>query len=71
MQSPDIALGTDAATTVVDEVLEKTLAIGAARDGALHVLIVRRIGGSDSAKLSARDCAARSTSREEHRENSS
>ncbi len=48
MQSSDINLGDGSAVSIVDDVLDKTLPIGAARDNAVHVMLVRRIGGSDN-----------------------
>ncbi len=48
MQSSDINLGDGSAISVVDDVLAKTLPINAARENAIHVLLVRRIGGSDN-----------------------
>lgn len=48
MQSSDIDLDDGSAVGVVDDVLRKTVANGAARENAVHVLLVRRIGGSDN-----------------------
>lgn len=46
MQSSQIDLGNGSATRVVDDVLSATIPSGAARNDALHILLVRRIGGS-------------------------
>jgi hypothetical protein len=48
MQSSDIDLDDGSAVGIVDDVLSKTVANGAARPNAVHVLLVRRIGGSDN-----------------------
>ena len=48
MQSSDINLGDNSAISVVDDVLDKTIPNGAARDNAVHVMLVRRVGGSDN-----------------------
>ncbi len=48
MQSPDIDLGDGSATSIVDDVLARTIPLGAARQNSLHVMLVRRIGGSDN-----------------------
>lgn len=48
MQSSDINLGDNSAISIVDDVLKKTLPIQAARENAVHVMLVRRIGGSDN-----------------------
>ncbi|MCP4447185.1 MAG: hypothetical protein GY811_17825 [Myxococcales bacterium] len=48
MQSSDINLGDDSAISIVDDVLDKTLPIKAAREDAVHVMLVRRIGGSNN-----------------------
>ncbi len=47
MQSADIDLGNGSATSIVDDVLAKTITRGSARSDAIHALIVRRIGGTD------------------------
>lgn len=47
MRSSEINLGDGSATDIVDDVLNKTLPLGAARENAVHVMLVRRIGGSD------------------------
>ncbi len=48
MQSSDINLGDGSAISIVDDVLDATLPIGAARENSVHVMLVRRIGGSDN-----------------------
>jgi len=48
MQSSDINLGDGSAISIVDDVLKKTIPIRAARENAVHVMLVRRIGGSDN-----------------------
>lgn len=48
MQSSDINLGDNSAPAIVDDVLDRTVPIGAARENAIHVMLVRRIGGSDN-----------------------
>lgn len=48
MQSSDINLDDGSAVGIVDDVLRKTVANGAARPNSVHVLLVRRIGGSDN-----------------------
>jgi hypothetical protein len=48
MQSADINLGDNSALGIVDDVLKKTIPLGAAREDAIHVMLVRRIGGSDN-----------------------
>ncbi len=48
MQSSDINLGDGSARSIVDDVLDTTIPIGAARENAVHVILVRRIGGSDN-----------------------
>ena len=48
MQSSDINLGDGSAISIVDDVLDATIPIGAARENSVHVMLVRRIGGSDN-----------------------
>jgi hypothetical protein len=48
LQSSDIDLDDGSVVGIVDNVLAKTVTNGAAREGAIHVLLVRRIGGSDN-----------------------
>lgn len=48
MQSSEINLGDGSATSIVDDVLDKAIPLGAARQNAVHVMLVRRIGGSDN-----------------------
>ncbi len=52
MQSVDINLGDGSATAIVGDVLNETLANGAARPDAIHVLVVRSVFGSDHAQSS-------------------
>jgi hypothetical protein len=46
LQSSDIDLDDGSVVGIVDDVLAKTVSNGAARKNAIHVLLVRRIGGS-------------------------
>ncbi len=46
LQSSDIDLDDGSVVGVVDEVLAKTVSNGAARENSIHILLVRRIGGS-------------------------
>ena len=48
LQSSDINLDNGSARGIVDEVLDKTISRGAARESSVHVLVVRRVGGSDN-----------------------
>lgn len=51
MQANGIDLGDGSATRIVDNVLASTIANGAARPDAMHILFVRRIGGTDNPKF--------------------
>jgi hypothetical protein len=46
LQSSDIDLDDGSVVGIVDDVLAKTVTNGAAREASIHVLLVRRIGGS-------------------------
>jgi hypothetical protein len=48
LQSSDIDLDDGSVVGVVDNVLAKTVSNGAARKNSIHILLVRRIGGSDN-----------------------
>ncbi len=48
LQSPDINVGSDTVLAVADDVLRQARAVGSARAGALHVMVVRSIEGESA-----------------------